>query len=165
MHPLVTPDLGLIFWSALTFLIVLFVLSKYAWKPILSAVKERELSIERALSQAEKARHDMAKLQAENEKLLDEARVERDKILKEATATAASIVSDAKTKASEEGNRILETAKAAINTEKQAALAEIKTQVATLSLQIAEKLLRKELSTQGAQQELVSDYISDLKLN
>lgn len=165
MHPLVTPDLGLIFWSALTFLIVLFVLSKYAWKPILSAIKERELSIERALSQAEKARHDMAKLQAENEKLLEEARVERDKILKDATATAASIVNDAKTKASEEGNRILETAKAAINTEKQAALAEIKTQVATLSLQIAEKLLRKELSTESAQQELVSDYISDLKLN
>jgi F-type H+-transporting ATPase subunit b len=165
MNPLVTPGLGLIFWSALTFIIVLVVLSKYAWKPILNAVKERELSIERALSQAEKARHDMAKLQSENSKLLEEARLERDKILKEATATATTIINDAKSRAAEEGNKILESAKAAINTEKQAALAEIKTQVATLSIQIAEKLLRKELSTEKAQQELVSDYISDLKLN
>jgi F-type H+-transporting ATPase subunit b len=165
MNPLVTPGLGLIFWSALTFIIVLVVLSKYAWKPILNAVKERELSIERALSQAEKARHDMAKLQSENSRLLEEARLERDKIVKEATATAATIVNDAKAKAAEEGNKILETAKAAINTEKQAALAEIKTQVANLSVQIAEKLLRKELSSEKAQQELVSDYISDLKLN
>ena len=165
MNPLVTPGLGLIFWSALTFIIVLVVLSKYAWKPILNAVKERELSIERALSQAEKARHDMAKLQSENSKLLEEARLERAKIVKEATATATTIINDAKSKAAEEGNKILESAKAAINTEKQAALAEIKTQVATLSVQIAEKLLRRELSSEKAQHELVSDYISDLKLN
>ena len=165
MHPLVTPHLGLIFWSALTFIIVLFVLSKYAWKPILNAVKERELSIERALSQAEKARNEMAKLQAENEKLLEEARVERDKILREAQVVAANIVNDAKSKASEEGNRLLENAKSAITIEKNAALSEIKTQVATLSVQIAEKLLRRELQSEKAQQELVSDYISDLKLN
>ncbi|HYG39918.1 MAG TPA: F0F1 ATP synthase subunit B [Cytophagales bacterium] len=165
MHPLVTPGLGLIFWSALTFLIVLFVLSKYAWRPILNAVKEREQSIDQALRSAEKARDDMAKLHAENEKLLDEARLERDKILKNAQVAATTIVNDAKTKASEEGSKILESARAAIQIEKQAALAEIKTQVATLSVQIAEKLLRKELNTEKAQQELVSEYVSDLKLN
>lgn len=165
MHPLVTPGLGLIFWSALTFLVVLFVLTKFAWKPILNAVREREQSIDQALKSAEKARADMAKLQAQNEKLLDEARLERDKILKEAQTAAAAIVNDAKTKASEEGTKILENARISINLEKQAALAEIKTQVATLSVQIAEKLLRKELNTERAQHELVTEYVSDLKLN
>ena len=164
MH-LVTPELGLLFWQTLIFSVVLFILAKYAWKPISKALEERELVIADALGAAEKAKEDMKKLQADNEKLLQEARVERDRILKEAQSTAASIISEAKNNALSEGNRLIETAKVAINTEKQAALAEVKNTAASLSLEIAEKLLKKNLSSEDSQKSLVNEYLKESKMN
>ena len=162
---LVTPGLGLIFWQTITFLIVFFLLAKFAWKPIMASLKEREDSIELALGAAQKAKEEMVKLLAANENALQEARVERDKILKDAHTAATLMINEAKDKAVEEGSRLIETARQAINTQKQAALAEVKNQAATLSVQIAEKLLRKELSKDTAQQELVSEYIKEANLN
>ncbi|HEY8400782.1 MAG TPA: F0F1 ATP synthase subunit B [Cytophagaceae bacterium] len=162
---LVTPELGLIFWQTVTFLIILFLLSKFAWKPIMNGLKEREESIEEALSAANKARQEMQNLKAANEALLQEARQERDKILKEAQTAAANIVAEAKDKAVAEGNRLIESARQAINNEKAAALADVKNQAATLSLQIAEKLLKRELANETAQRELVSEYIKEVNLN
>jgi len=162
---LVTPGLGLIFWQTITFLIVFFLLAKFAWKPIMASLKEREDTIEEALGAAQRAKDEMVKLQAANENALQQARIERDKILKEAQAAATMMINEAKDKATEEGARMIETARQAINSEKQAALAEVKNQAATLSLQIAEKLLKRELSNETAQKELVSDYIKEANLN
>jgi len=162
---LVTPDLGLFFWQTVAFLILLFLLKKLAWKPILGSLKERELSIEQALSAAENAKAEMKKLQAQNENLLQEARSERDRILREATAVSNSLINEAKEKATAEGNRIVESARVAINNEKQAAITEVKNQAAKLSIEIAEKLLKKELSNPAAQKALVAEYIKDAKLS
>jgi F-type H+-transporting ATPase subunit b len=162
---LITPGLGLLFWQTITFLIVLFLLAKFAWKPIMISLKEREDSISEALGAAQRAKDDILKLQADNEKTLQEARIERDKIIKEAQAAAAFILNEAKEKSTQEGSRLIENARAAINTEKQAALAEVKNQAAALSLLIAEKLLKKELSTETAQKELVTEYLNEVNLN
>src|SRR5688572_24189722 len=143
---LVTPGIGLIFWQTLTFLVVLFLLSKFAWKPIMSSLREREESIETALSQAEKARLEMQSLMANNEKLLAEARVERDRILREAQEAGNQMIEQAKEKSTAEGNRMIAHAREAINMEKQAALTEVQNLVGSLSINIAEKLLRRELS-------------------
>ncbi|MCH8318323.1 MAG: F0F1 ATP synthase subunit B [Bacteroidetes bacterium] len=159
------PEFGLIFWTLLVFLIVLFLLTKFAWKPITKALKEREDSIEESLNSAEKAREEMAKLKAENEKLLAEAIVERDKMFKEAREASSRIIDEAKEKASQEGAKLIENAKEVINNEKQAALAEVKNQVASLSIQIAEKLLRKKLSDIEVQKELIDDLIKDISVN
>lgn len=162
---LITPGLGLIFWSALGFLIVLYILSKYAWKPILGALDEREKSIEEALKAAELARNEMANLKAENEKIIQEAKVERDQMLLNATETAKQIVEEAKDKAQAEGVKMLENAKAAIETEKKAALEEVKVQVGILSLAVAEKILKKNFEKDAAQKALVDELIKDIKLN
>jgi len=162
---LVTPGIGLIFWQTITFLLVLFLLGKFAWKPILGALKAREYSIESALKSAEKAKNEMAKLKADNEKLLSEAREERDKMMKDAMAAANSIKEEAKEEASKTTAKMLSDAKATINAEKNAALAEVKNQVASISLEIAEKVLRKNLSDDKVQQELLNEYMKDLKLN
>lgn len=162
---LVTPGLGLIFWSTLTFVIVLFLLSKFAWKPIFTAIKERENTISEALNAAESAKHEIAQLKLDNQNLLEQAKLERDKILKDAQTAASNIVTEAREKATEESNRILENAKVAINTEKNAALAEVKNQIATLSIQIAERLIKKELDNEKSQKELVNNFVKDLKLN
>ena len=162
---LITPGFGLIFWQTVTFLAVLFILGKFAWKPILTALKEREDSIEDALNAAEQAKQEMANLKAENEKLLDEARLERDKILKDATAAANKLKDEAKDEAGKISAKMLEDAKNAINNEKKAALAEIKNEVAVLSIQIAEKLLRKNLADDKAQKSLVDEFIKDLNNN
>ncbi|GAL83720.1 F0F1 ATP synthase subunit B [Sporocytophaga myxococcoides] len=162
---LVQPDFGLLFWQTVTFLIVLFILGKFAWKPILGALKEREADIEEALSAAENAKEELKRLHAANEKLLQDARLERDKILKEASAVANSIITEAKDKATAESNRIVEGAKIAINNEKLAAMTEVKNQAATIAIDIAEKLLRKELSDSTAQKELVSEYLKEAKFN
>lgn len=159
------PEFGLIFWTLLVFLIVLFLLTKFAWKPITKALKEREDSIEESLNSAEKAREEMAKLKAENEKLLAEAIVERDKMFKEAREASSRMIDEAKEKASQEGAKIIENAKEVINNEKQAALAEVKNQVASLSIKIAEKLLRKKLSDIEVQKELMDDLIKDISVN
>ena len=162
---LVTPNFGLIFWQLVTFLIVLFLLTKFAWKPIMNALRERETSIENALSAAEKAKLEMQGLKAENEKLLAEARLERDKILKEASDAGNALVENARNKANEEGSRMIAQAREAIENEKRAAITEVKNMAAALSVEIAERILRKELSDPQAQQALAQDYIREVTLN
>ncbi|MEM6523073.1 MAG: F0F1 ATP synthase subunit B [Bacteroidota bacterium] len=156
---------GLFFMQILIFVIILFLLIKFAWRPILESLKIREESIQDALDSAEKAKEEMAALQADNKKLLDEARVERDQILKDARGMANSIKEASKEEATKQAEKMIEDAKLAINTEKQAALAEVKTQVAALSLQITEKVLRKELGNKQAQQALIEDFIKDVNLS
>jgi F-type H+-transporting ATPase subunit b len=160
LNPLVSPDPGLFIWSTVAFLILFFLLSKFAWKPIVKALDERERSIEDALSKAE-----MAKLISENEDLLKEARLERDSILKEAKEIKDQIINEAKDQAKIEGARLIEKAKDEITNQKLAAMAEIKNQVSSLSLAIAEKVLRKQLEDQDKQQALVNDLLKEVKLN
>ena len=162
---LIIPSAGLIFWQLIGFLALLFILIKFAWKPILASLAEREASIDGALKSAEQARNEMAKLKAENEKLLQEARLERDVILKKAQEASVKMIEDAKNEASKQGAQLIESAKAVIETEKKAALTEVKNQVALLTLEVTEKLLRKKLSDDKAQVELVDQFIKDLKLN
>ena len=162
---LITPGTGLIFWQLFGFLGLLFILIKFAWKPMLEALEERESSIENALKSAETARNEMANLKVENEKLLTEARLERDIILKKAQDASINMIEEAKDDAVKVGAQMIANAKAVIETEKKAALADVKSQVATLSLEITEKLLRKNLSDDKAQKELVDGFVNELKLN
>ncbi len=162
---LLTPAVGLIFWQLLIFLTLFFLLKSFAWKPILSGLKDRETEIGSALKMAEETRAEMAKLKSDNEKLLAEARLERDKILKEAKESANNLLVEAQTKATAEGNRILEDARESIQNEKAALVAQMKKDVASLSIEIAEKLLRKELSDKKTQETLVSDLLTEAKLN
>nr|MBI1229195.1 F0F1 ATP synthase subunit B [Cytophagales bacterium] len=162
---LISPDLGLIIWQTIGFAILFIILAKYAWKPILSALEARENTIESSLYAAEKARKDMEGLVAENEKILQEARVERDEILRTANEYAARIMEEAKGEASKQGAKMIQEAKAVIQTEKEAALTDVKIQVAEISLQIAEKLLRKNLSEVPEQKQLVEEFVRDIKLN
>lgn len=162
---IVTPELGLIFWQLVIFLIVLFLLAKFAWTPILSSLKAREDSIETALRMADQAKLEMQMLKASNEKLLAEARQERDRMLHEATNMANQLVEQAKNKAIEEGGRMIMQAREAIQNEKNAALAEVKNTAAQLSIDIAERILRRELTDTNSQQQLVDSYLKDVKLN
>jgi F-type H+-transporting ATPase subunit b len=162
---LVTPGIGLIFWQTITFLLVLFLLSKFAWKPIMAALSAREDSIENALRMAEKAKLEMQELKAGNEKLLAEARAERDRILKEASDASNQMIEAAKTKAGEESNRMIAQAREAVSNEKRSAIAEIKNLAGNLSVEIAEQLLKRELKDATAQQQLVSDYMKEVTLN
>ena len=162
---LILPSFGLIFWMTLTFLVVFFTLKKFAWKPILSTLKEREKSIQDALDSAEKAKLEMAQLQASNEKILMEARAERDTLLKEARETKDSIINEAKTKAQKEATKLMQDARDAIQNEKAAALTELKNQVATLSIDIAEKILKSELSSADKQKTLVNNMLKEVSLN
>lgn len=165
MGALLTPAAGVVIWTTIAFLTVLFILRKFAWKPILKGLKDREESIDNALSAAERARNEMANLQADNERLLQEARVERDRILKEARDMRDSMVNDAKGKAQEEADRMITSAREAIANEKNRAVAELKNQVANLSIEIAEKLVRQNLSGDAANQELAEKLADDVKLN
>ncbi len=162
---LVTPSIGLVFWTLFSFLILLVLLRKLAWKPVLSAIHERERSIEDALNKAELAKEEMTRLTSQNEQLLKDAKAERDNILKEAKQLKDQIVADAKTAAQVEGSKMIEKAKVEINNQKIAALDEVKNQVAVLSLEIAEKVLRKQFSDQQKQEALVSDLLKSVKLN
>ena len=162
---LVQPAFGLVFWMLLSFLTVLFILGKFAWKPILKALKERETSIEDALNSADKAREAMENLKSDNEKLLAEARAERERMLREARDTKDAIINEAKGKASAEANRLLQQARETINTEKLAAITELKNQVATLSIEIAEKILREQLKDAAKQKELAEKYLKEVKMN
>ena len=143
MGALLTPAAGVVIWTTIAFLTVLFILRKFAWKPILKGLKDREESIDNALGAAERARNEMANLQADNERLLQEARVERDRILKEARDMRDAMVNDAKGKAQEEADRMIAAAREAIANEKNRAVAELKNQVANLSIEIAEKLVKE----------------------
>jgi len=162
---IVTPELGLIFWQLIIFLLVLFLLAKFAWKPILTALRDREDSIDNALRMAEQAKLEMQNLKAGNEKLLADARHERDQMLKEGQNIANQIVEKAKTDATDEANRIAQQAREAIQQEKNQALAEVRNTAAQLSVDIAERLLRRELADPAAQQQLVTEYLKDVKLN
>ena len=162
---LILPSSGLIFWQLFGFLALLFILVKFAWKPMLAAIEERETSINNALKAAETARNEMANLKAENEKLLADARLERDTILKKAQDASVKMIEEAKTEAVKTGAQMIENAKAVIETENKAALADVKTQLAALSLEVTEKLLRKNLSDDKSQKDLVDGFIKELKLN
>jgi F-type H+-transporting ATPase subunit b len=164
-NPLVTPELGLIVWTTLVFCILFFLLAKFAWKPILKAVKEREASIEDALESAEKATRKMEELQASNEALLNEARGERDVMLKEAREVKDKIIAEAKVNANIEGERIIAAARESINNEKLAAITELKNQVAKLSIEIAEKILKEELSSADKQKAIIDNVVKDINLN
>lgn len=162
---LVTPNPGTIFWMLIIFGIVLFVLRKFAWKPILSALKDREESISNALNSAEQARKDVEGLKADNDKIIVEARKEKDIILKEAREIKEKIVAEAKEKATLETQKSIDHARQQIQTEKTAAINDIKKQVAELSVMIAEKVIRKELSNKEQQEKMVDGLVDDIKLN
>jgi F-type H+-transporting ATPase subunit b len=165
LHPLVTPGIGLIFWTTLSFLILLLVLRKFAWKPILTAVKERDLSIEVALQQAEKAREEMARLTSDNQKLLNEAKEERARIIKEAKDLGEKIISEHKEKALTEFNKKVGEATREIQNQKMAALTEVKNSAGLLAVEVAERILKKELSNKKAQEDYASELVEDFKLN
>ncbi len=164
-NPLVSPELGLIFWTALSFLILLFVLKKFAWKPILGAVTEREQGILDALASAEKAKLEMQNLTADNERILKEARAERENLLKEAREIKTKMITDAKDEAQVQANNMITQAQVAIESEKKAAMAELKSHVASLSIDIAEKVVREELSNKDRQLKLVESMLVEAKLN
>ena len=156
---------SLIFWTTIIFVVFFMLLRKFAWKPILTAVKGREDSINNALLSAENAKKEMMALKSDNQKLLDEARAERDMMIKEATAIKEKMIADAKSEAQNQGAKMIEQAKATIESEKNNAVAEIKNQVSSLSLEIAEKLLKEELSNKESQTKLVEKMLADVKLN
>lgn len=162
---LVTPEIGLIFWTSLSFLILLFILRKFAWKPILNSVSTREQSIKDALAAAEAAKREMENLTADNERILKEARQERDSMMKEARELKTKMISDAKEEAKAEADKMIAQAQAAIESEKKAAVAELKNQVASLSVEIAEKVVKDELSNKDKQLKLVEDMLGDATLN
>jgi F-type H+-transporting ATPase subunit b len=156
---------GLFIWQIVIFVGLIFLLKKFAWKPILDAVNDREEGIKNALLSAENARKEMQNLQADNQRILQEARLERDNMLKEAREMKEKMVADAKNEAQAQGLKMIEQAKVAIEGEKNAAMAELKLQVSTLSLSIAEKLLKDELSNKDAQTKLIEKMLGDVKLN
>ena len=162
---LVTPQIGLLFWTVLIFLVLVFLLAKFAWKPILKMVEERTKNIEDALNSAENAKKEMAGLKAENEQIMKEARAERDKIVREAREMKDKIIEESKETAKAEADKILAQARKLIDDEKRAAMNELKNQVASLSIEIAEKILTKELSDKKKQAELIDDILQQSNLN
>ena len=162
---LITPEIGLLFWQTIVFLVLILILAKFAWRPILGAVKEREDSINNALSSAEEARKEMQNLKADNEQLRKEARAERDAILKEARELKEKVLASATEEAQTKADMIVAQAKESIEMEKKAAMAEIKSQFASLSIEIAEKVIRKELSSKEKQHQMINEMLGDVTLN
>ena len=162
---LITPEFGLVFWTLVTFLILLFILRKFAWKPILGAVSDREEGIKDALASAEKARAEMQNLHADNERILQEARAEREAMMKDAREMKNKMITDAKEEAQVQANKMIAQAQTAIESEKKAAMAELKSHVAGLSIDIAEKVVRNELSNKENQLKLVEDMLGEATLN
>ena len=162
---LVTPDVGLLFWTLVSFGILFFVLKKFAWKPIVGTVNDREESIKEALASAEKAKLEMENLHADNERILKEARVERETMMKEAREIKDKMITDAKDEAQVQANKMIEQAQVAIESEKNAAMAELKSHVAGLAVDIAEKVVRQELSDKDKQLDLVESMLGEAKLN
>jgi F-type H+-transporting ATPase subunit b len=162
---LILPDLGLLFWTGIVFCLLLFLLAKFAWKPILNAVNAREQKISEALELAVKTQAEMKALKAENDQILKEARAERDSILKDAKEAANQMIEEAKSKSKVEAQKIVESARLNINSEKAAAIAEIKTHVATLAVEIAEKVVRGELASDEKQKALAEKLAGDIQMN
>lgn len=162
---LLTPEFGLFFWTLLAFLIVFFILRKFAWKPILNMLGEREKGIADSIATAERVKGEMSQLKAENEKLLAQAREERSQMLKEAKDTKDRIISEAKEQAKVEANKIIIDAQAQITQQKNAAITEVKNEIGSLALGVAEKILRKQLSTADGQDSYMKMLAEDIKLN
>jgi len=162
---LLTPEFGLIIWTLLAFLIVLFILKKFAWKPILNSLKERETTIADSLATAERVKAEMSQLKSENEALLAKAREERGQLLKEARDTKDRIISEAKEQAKTEANKIFVDAQAAIQQQKMAAITDVKNQVGTLVIEVAEKVLRRELANKSEQESYIMQLAEEVKLN
>jgi F-type H+-transporting ATPase subunit b len=162
---LVIPDFGLLFWMVVSFSLLMWLLKKFAWQPILNGLTAREESIDKALQSAELAKNEMLKLQAGNEKLLKEAMLEREKIVKEAREMKDSIVREAKNLAVTEATKVMEEAKAAIVRERAEAVNEMKSVISSFSLEIAEKILKEQLSDNKKQKDLVNNYLENIKLN
>ena len=157
-------SIGLFFWQTIIFILLIFLLKKYAWKPILDAVNEREEGIKNALLSAEKAKEEMASLQSDNEETLKKARAERDSLLKEAREIKQQLIDDAKNEAQSEAKKIICQAQETIQNEKKAAISDLKNQVASLSIDIAEKVLKEKLSDDKTQMNLVKDLVKDVTL-
>jgi F-type H+-transporting ATPase subunit b len=164
-NTLAQPAIGTVFWTTLIFLLFFFLLSKFAWKPILNAVKARDEIIKGSLESAEKAREDMKRLQADNEAILKKAREERENILKDARDIRDKMINEAKGKASDEGEKLIEKARQSIEREKDKALSEIHEQVAYLSVEIASKLLGEKLKESEQQNKLIANYLKDIERN
>ena len=162
---LVTPDIGLLFWMLFSFGILFFLLRKYAWKPILNMVQKREDSIEQALKDADKARERVEKMQEENERILAEARAEREKIFRDAQEIREKIIGEAREQAVRDKDKIMRDARASIEAEKNAAIWEMRNVAADLSVQIAEKLIRRELSNEQKKKELIEQMMSEMPVN
>ncbi len=162
---LITPNIGLVFWTSLVFVLLLLVLTKFVWKPVLNAVNTREKNITDALEMAVKTKAEMVALQAQNENILKEARAERDAIVKDARETANKMIEDAKSNSKSEADKIIVAAQQAIQAEKAAAMSEIKAQIATLSIDIAEKIVKSELASDDKQKALASKLAEDINLN
>jgi F-type H+-transporting ATPase subunit b len=165
VNPLVSPDIGLVFWNTIAFVVLLVVLGKFAWKPMLKAISERENGIEEALLQADKMKAEIATMQSENEALLAKAREERATLIKEAKEASDKMVAEAKEKAKSEYDKILADAQLAITQQKNAALTDVKNQVGTLVIEVAEKVLRKELSNKADQESYIKQLADGVKLN
>lgn len=162
---LLTPDPGLVFWTSLVFVLLLVILSRFAWKPIMQGLRERETSIEDALNQARKAREEMQQLQAQNEQILKEARQEREHMLREAKETQDRVIAEARQKAQAEANRILEDARGMIEKEREAAFEAAKKEISIIAVEIAQKILTQELSTKEANEDLVNRYLEETQLS
>ena len=162
---LLVPEFGLVIFQTIAFLLLMFILSKFAWKPVLAAIKEREQSIDEALNKAELAKQEMARLTSQNEELMKTARAERDQMLKEAKALKDNIVNEAKTQAQAEGAKLIEKARIEIENQKKTALFELKSQVSSLSIEIAERVLREQLKDKSTQEDLVANLLKDVELN
>tara|TARA_B100001093_G_scaffold120756_2_gene113575 strand:- start:1993 stop:2493 length:501 start_codon:yes stop_codon:yes gene_type:complete len=157
-------SIGLFFWQSIIFIGLLFLLKKYAWGPILNSVNERENSIKDALKAAKDARSEMENLQSDNQRILKEARAEKETLLKEARSIRSEIISTAKEEAKDEAQKILTQAQQAIQNEKRSAINELKDQVGSIALEIAEKVLRKELDSKDKQMDLVNEILKDTEL-
>ncbi|GAB3172179.1 F0F1 ATP synthase subunit B [Telluribacter humicola] len=162
---LLTPAIGLLFWMLVVFLLLVVVLRAYAWKPIIAGLKDREHEIQSALDLAQQTKAEMVKLQADNAKQLAEANAARDRIIREAKDAADHMIAEAREKATVEGQKVLESARETIRNEQQAAISQMKKEVATLSLQIAEQVLRRELSDKASQEKLVAELASNARMN
>ena len=159
---LVKPEIGLLFWMCVTFLIVLFLLSKFAWKPILKMISDREESISNSLDAAKQAREDLANLKATSEKVMKEAHAERDALLREARDIKDRIIAEAKTAAQEEGRKIIAQAKDSITSEKNAALRQLREQVVQMAMEASTKILKKELANPQQQEALIESYLNEV---
>ncbi|HEV7348715.1 F0F1 ATP synthase subunit B [Telluribacter sp.] len=162
---LLTPAIGLLFWMLVVFLLLVVILRSFAWKPIIAGLKDRENEIQSALDLAERTKAEMAQLQADNAKLLAEANAARDRIIREAKDASDRMIAEAREKATEEGQKVIESARQTIRNEQQAAISQMRKEVAALSLQIAEQVLRRELNDKVSQEKLVAELASNARMN